>query len=161
MNRSIIIAVALATSAWMAQAEQILLRGSDGTAHGPFEVRNGEKITLKGEEFAIEVLTKTPAQAKLEEKLRSTTVDLIEFTEVPLDTVFAFFSAKHQVNIVPTASLVTNRSGLKVTLTLRNVPLYDAFRYIAKLTDCTFHVEDAAVVFDLRPSTTAGRRKSK
>jgi len=120
---------------------------------GPIEIREGFIIKIGDDNYRVEVLEvgeevqgieKTPNQLKLEHKLRDTPLDNIQFEGAPLMEVVDYLSEAGDVNIVVTDSV--QKTNLKITLRLKNIPLYDVIRYVAEVIGIGFRIDDHAVV---------------
>ncbi|MDP2898961.1 MAG: hypothetical protein Q8Q12_20680 [bacterium] len=123
-----------------------------GVRYGPFPLRTGGPIAVGGVEYHLEVVglapppeeERTREQLNLEERLRKTLIpDLFLEGSGIMDAV-DLLSAQGEVNIVVTE--VVQKSGFNITLRLRNIPLYDAIRYVAEVADIGFRIDDHAVV---------------
>jgi len=98
-----------------------------------------------------------PAE-KMEAKLRGITLEKVEIVDAPLGDVLQFLrqqaaKQKMPVNIVNTLSK-EQTDNLKITLSLQNVSLYDALRYIARIADLQLELDENAVLL------TAAKRRS-
>jgi hypothetical protein len=87
---------------------------------------------------------KTREQLDLEKKLRQTIIPDLVLEEAGIMEAVELLSAQGEVNIVVTD--VVQKSGFSITLRLRNIPLYDAIRYVAEVADVGFRIDDHAVV---------------
>ena len=113
----------------------------------------------------LQVAKVTPAQSALAEKLQRIVVPSIEFVDTPLAEALEFLRMKSEeldsfetelvrkgVNVV----LIDSRGAEapSITLKLKNVPLSEALRYTAELSQLELSIEGSAVV--LRQQKAAG-----
>jgi len=114
--------------------------------HGPFEMRDGAMIRI-GDRFyevKVEELARTQQQIELEDKLRGTTLPHLSLEDAPLAEVADLLARSGGVNIVVVPDY--QPEAPTITIDLRNIPLYDAIRYVTEVTDLTFRIDDHAVV---------------
>jgi len=125
-----------------------------GASYGPVLVREGAKVKIGDKTYTVvieEVETpepepeKTEAQVVLEEKLRRTMVPELTFEDTNLAEVADYLSEHFDVNIVLTNDV--RQASLAITIRLRNIPLFDALRYVAEVAFLSCRVDDHAVVF--------------
>jgi len=97
----------------------------------------------------------------LESRLSRLTVPKIEFNEAPIGDVLEFFTAKARElsNGEVNANFIykgtrDQRLNTLVTLSLKNVPMTEAIRYVGQLTSTRFKYEEHAVVADPNLPTT-------
>jgi len=135
----------------------ITLRDAVTGAVHVFEVREGASVTLGDKAYVIasfrtsggrRVLAakKTPEQIRLEHKLRSTILPELKFEDSDLGETADFLSREGDVNIIVAPTDLAKDSDLKISLRLKNIPLYDAIRYVAEAVQLRFRVDDHAVV---------------
>ncbi len=98
----------------------------------------------------------TSARASLEAQLRSVIIPNVALQEAGLRESLEFLrqSARSQTSNAFSPNLVLlispeEEARRKVTLTLQEIPLYDALQYVARLTSLQMRVEDRAVLFTL------------
>lgn len=140
---------------------------STGATYGPFVMRDGGRITLgeKGRfttvgetQFVIQMVEgfkelKTPEQSALEAKLRRAVLPEMNFEEAKLTDVIDYLSREGDVNIVLIERV--RKQGLTLTqLRLKNIPLYDAIRYVTEVIGVYFRIDDHAVVITDRPTSS-------
>ena len=100
-------------------------------------------------------LAAEPPQKPLEQKMRSLMLPKVEFREASITDVVTFLNdtsreldpAKKGVNFVlklPAGQ--TGENAPKITLNLRQVPLYDLLRYTTDIAGLSFRAEQNAVV---------------
>lgn len=123
-----------------------------GVRYGPFPLRPGGLIVVGGVKYLLEVAglapppeeEKTREQLDLEKKLRQTIIPDLVLEEAGIMEAVELLSAQGEVNIVVTE--IVQKSGFNITLRLRNIPLYDAIRYVAEVACINFRIDDHAVV---------------
>jgi len=123
-----------------------------GVRYGPFPLQTGVPIAVGGVEYHLEVVglapppeeERTREQLNLEERLRKTLIPDLFLEGAGIMDAVDLLSAQGEVNIVVTE--VVQKSGFNITLRLRNIPLYDAIRYVAEVADIGFRIDDHAVV---------------
>ncbi len=155
----------LATGINVGNIARFTLRDPQTNAtYGPFPLKPGMSLTIGDRRYILEVeqvaplpmeVEKTEAQMVLEDKLRRRVVDTVAFEAAPLMEVVDFLSRYGDVNIVVTD--VVLEIGLDITLRLRNIPMYDAIRYVAEVTGIGFRVDDHAVVLTDTAPVPIGR----
>ncbi len=86
------------------------------------------------------------AQAALQKRLKETVVPKLDFRDAHLRDVADYLSqvSGERLNVVIGEAAAA--ASPTVTLTLRNVPLYDVFRYVCEVTDSQLRVDDHAIV---------------
>lgn len=98
----------------------------------------------------------------LEGRLGRLIIPEINFNEAPLGDVLDYFSARAQeisggtvtVNFIYKGSS-EQRSNTLITLSLRNVPMNEALKYVGQLSQSAIKYEEHAVVVDPSPQATA------
>ncbi len=137
-------------------AKVIKLREASGDAsYGPFRMQDGETITIAGKQYIVQAIggdeadRRTPEQIRLEEKLRGTPLPEVKFEGAPLMEVVDFLSSAGDVNIVVTQPVQS--MNCSITLRLKNIPVYDAIRYVGEVADLWFRIDDHAVVITHEP----------
>lgn len=89
------------------------------------------------------------AATKLEERLKQTVLQAVDFREADLRDALTYFEqaagAKQPVNFVLVPPK-PNTEQPRITLKLTQVSLYDAVRYTAAVTDSAFRIDDNAIV---------------
>jgi hypothetical protein len=124
--------------------------------YGPFPVEPGtvRPITVGDRVWELHVIEqdeeakgpeRTGEQIQLEAKLRRVIVPGIEFEEADLMQVVDYLSREADVNIVVTRRVLQGKP-VTITLRLKNVPLYDAIRYVTEVVGLWFRIDDHAVV---------------
>jgi hypothetical protein len=133
-----------------------LLDPVTGASYGPVLVRQGAKVKIGDKTYTVVIEKvetpvpesepeKTEAQVLLEEKLRRTIVPELAFQDAGLCEIADYLSEHFDVNIVLTNDV--RQASLAITTRLRNIPLFDALRYVAEVVCVTLRVDDHAVVF--------------
>ncbi len=120
-------------------------RGSAAT-YGPFAMRDGEVIVVGDKSYTIELVEveKRDEQARLETRLREAILPAIRFEEVPLTEVVDFLSREGDVNIVVT-KVVREEINPIITMRLKEIPTFDAIRYVTEVCGLRFRIDDYAV----------------
>ncbi|NQT81926.1 hypothetical protein HQ563_02820, partial [bacterium] len=106
----------------------------------------------------VEQSPKTHEQTALEGKLRRAVLPEMSFEEADVMEVLDYLSREGDVNIVLIERV--GKQGLTLTqLRLKNIPLYDAIRYVTEVIGVYFRIDDHAVVItDVQPRTSSRRR---
>jgi hypothetical protein len=123
-----------------------------GVRYGPFPLQTGVPIAVGGAKYVLEVVglgpppeeERTAEQRDLENGLRKTIIPELVLEGAGIMEAVTVLSEQGEVNIVITD--VVQKSGFSITLRLRNIPLYDAIRYVAEVADVGFRIDDHAVV---------------
>jgi hypothetical protein len=125
--------------------------------YGPFELRDEARVTLDDKQYVLLMAEKTEAKAKLEERLRRTVLESLELKEAKFQDVvktLAYAPCEDDPNGAPLNIVVAPAQLLEqlptITINLRNIPLYDAIRYVTEVAAATFRVDDHAVVITVR-----------
>ncbi len=124
----------------------------NGVRRGPFPLQPGVTIVVGGVRYVLEVAgvapppeeERTPEQRDLEDKLRKTVIPAVQLEGAPLMEAVNFLARQNETNIVVTD--VLQKTDFSITLTLINIPLYDAIRYVTEVIGVGFRIDDHAVV---------------
>jgi biotin carboxyl carrier protein len=145
---------AAATAPLTGKASAIRLRDPvTGASYGPVLVHHGAKVKIGDKTYMVEIekvetpepeLEKTQAQVLLEQKLRTTIVPELTFEDANLTEVADYLSTAFDVNVVLTNDV--RQANLAITMRLKNIPLFDALRYVAEVVCIKLRVDDHAVV---------------
>ncbi len=131
-----------------------------GATYGPFPLKQGVNIAIGDEAYQIEVVEgfeevkelRTREQSALEGKLRRTILPEMRFEEAQLTEALDYLSREADVNIVIVDRV--RKAAPRIDLRLRNVPLYDAIRYVTEVVGIYFRIDDHAVVITDRPTSS-------
>lgn len=120
--------------------------------YGPFTFKHEGRMTLGDAEYVILIeeapdvkeIRKSPEQVTLENELRKTMIPDLSLQDADIMEAVELLAQMGDVNIVVTE--VVQQSDFSITLKLKNIPLYDAIRYVAEVADIGFRIDDHAVV---------------
>ena len=108
----------------------------------PFGGGKTEKAPAKKEQ--------TPGQKAMEEKLKSIIIPNLEFQDASLKDALEFLkhsSAEHndgkQINFIMVG--IPDDLHLKVTMSVKSIPLFQCIRYISEITGTNYRIDEFAV----------------
>jgi len=129
-----------------------------GAVYGPFPLENSQirigpniyKLQVIQYPEVVEQSPKTHEQTALEGKLRRTVMPEMTFEVASVTEVLDYLSREGDVNIVLLE--MVREANFTITMRLKNIPLYDAIRYVTEVIGVYFRIDDHAVVItDDRP----------
>ena len=123
-----------------------------GVRYGPFPLQPGVTIVVGGVRYVFQMAgvapppeeERTPEQLALENKLRKALIPLLELEGASLMEVVRYLAVQSETNIVVTGPV--QKRDFSFALSLQNIPLYDAIRYVTEVTGVHFRIDDHAVV---------------
>jgi len=129
-----------------------------------------KKVLIAGLLLGVSLAIAQAPVKPLEAKLKGMILPKVEFREASLGDVINHLSdtcreldpEKRGANFV--LKLPQGQTGEalpKVTLNLRNAPLYDVVRYVSELAGLSFRVEANAVLIGPRGELTSGRMETR
>ena len=150
---SAVLGVMLSTA--VVAGDSITLRNEKtGDECGPINVANGARIKIGDATFAVTINEQSDAQKKLENKLKAIVITALNFAEVPFEEAIVILRSnaekvdpeKSGVNILAIFPQDNADVQPSLTMTLRNVSLYDAIRYCCEAADVRMRIDDNCVV---------------
>ena len=176
MKLYVISLVALLSMSFWGYGESIpgeifFLKGEgSGEKYGPFEYKDGEKIVVGKQAFVINKLATVVKQSDLQAKMERLIIPQMEFRQANIEDVIKYLAkvsidfdkdsaaGEKGVNFIlqlkrPATAAETAPAAAAnlptVTLSLRNIRLMDAVRYITEVTGLKYKIENNAVVIEL------------
>ena len=171
--KRILIAIGLLALLTPVQADEFHLTDSSGKKHGPFEFKQGEKLSVGGQVFTIsKVLTD---EQRVIERIKAIVIPKIDFRQANLHDVVDFLqkasvendNKKRGVNMIlklgnpspspqvadpfadPFATAGQDEDeGILVTFTAEKISLYEAVKIVCHVAGLKWSIEDSVLVME-------------
>ncbi|MFC1498093.1 hypothetical protein ACFLS1_06455 [Verrucomicrobiota bacterium] len=123
--------------------------------YGPIEIRDGAWVKIGFRTYALKMTNKTESEINLEEKLRGIIMPGIDFRNEDIRNVMKKLE-EHLLAHDPEkkgANIICTLRGImpKVTLSMKNISVYDAISYIAEICNYKFRIDARSVVISNIP----------